>query len=94
MEYLITRYEGPGKGPKEMTPELNNALKVFNSDQKSQLQKLDILNNKEKLCEFLKHVSPEFMGLKELMYTWYHIIHLAHCFISGMEFNYSHRAFL
>ena len=60
MGYLITRYKGPGKGPKEITPELNGASKVFNGDQKSQLQKLDILINEEKLCDFLKHVSPEF----------------------------------
>jgi len=94
MGYLITRYEGPGKGPKKMTPELNDASKIFNGDQKSQLQKLDILNNKEKLCEFLKHVSPEFVGLKKLMYAWHYVIHLAHCFTSGMEFNYPHWALL
>ena len=94
MGYLITRYKGPGKGPKEITPELNGASKVFNGDQKSQLRKLDILKNEEKLCDFLKHVSPEFAGLKELMYAWRRVIDLARRFTSGMEFNYPHRALL
>jgi len=74
MGYLITRYKGPGKGPKKMTLELNNALKVFEGSEESQKQKLHMLNNEEAFCEFLKHVSPEFAGLKELMYAWCHVM--------------------
>jgi len=92
--YLITGYEGPGKDPKEMTQELSSALEVFDGDKNSQLRKLGILSKKEKLCEFLKHVSPEFVGLKELMHAWCRVIDLARRFPSGMEFNYPHRALL
>ena len=53
-----------------MTAELNGASEVFNGDQESQKQKMQILIHEEKLCEFLKHVSPGFAGLKELMYAW------------------------
>ena len=70
MGYLITRYKGPRTDPEEMTAELNSASEVFNSDQESQKQKIQILMHEEKLCEFLKHVSPGFAGLKELMYAW------------------------
>jgi len=69
MGYSITRYEGPRKDPKEMTAELNGASEVFNGDQESQKQEMQILMHEEKLCEFLKHVSPGFAGLKELMYA-------------------------
>jgi len=85
MGYLIIRFKGPGK---KMTLGLSSALGVFGSDKKSQLQKLDILNDKEVFCEFLMHVSPEFVGLEELMYAWHCVIDLAHCFPSGIEFNY------
>ena len=91
MGYLIIRFKGPGK---EMTPGLSSALEVFGGDEKSQLQKLDILNDKEVFREFLTHVSPEFVGLKELMYAWRRVIDLARRFPSGMEFNYPHQALL
>ena len=97
MGYSITRYEGPGERPKKITPELNGTLEVFQSDQESQMQKMQILMYEEKLHEFLKHVSPEspeFAGLKELMYAWRRVIDLARRFTSGMEFNYPHRALL
>jgi len=94
MGYSITRYEGPGKRPKKITPELNGTLEVFQGDQESQMQKMQILMYEEKLHEFLKHVSPEFAGLKELMYAWRRVIDLARRFTSGMEFNYPHRALL
>ena len=91
MGYLIIRFKGPGK---EMTPGLSSALGVFGGDEKSQLQKLDILNDKEVFREFLTHVSPEFAVLEELMYAWHRVIDLARRFPSGMEFNYPHRALL
>ena len=91
MGYLIIRFKGPGK---EMTPGLSSALEVFGGDEKSQLQKLDILNDKEVFREFLTHVSPEFAVLEELMYAWHRVIDLARRFPSGMEFNYPHRALL
>ena len=91
MGYLIIRFKGPGK---EMTPGLSSALEVFGGDEKSQLQKLDILNDKEVFREFLTHVSPEFAVLEELMYAWRRVIDLARRFPSGMEFNYPHRALL
>jgi len=69
MGYLITKYKRLGKDPKKMTLELSGALKIFGSNVESQLQKLGILNKKEKLYEFLKHVSPEFMSLKKLMHA-------------------------
>jgi len=94
MGYLITKYKGPGKGPKEVTSELNGTLEVFNGDRESHLQKLDILNDEEEFCRFLQHVSPEFAGLKELMCAWRRVINLARRFISGMEFNYPHQALL
>ena len=72
---------------KEMTVELSGALEVFGGDAESQLWKLGILNKEEKLCEFLKHVSPEFAGLKELMHVWRRVIDLAYRFLSGMKFN-------
>ena len=93
MGYLIIRLKGPGKD-NEMTPELRDALEVFGGDAESQLQKLDILNDKEVFHEFLEHVSPEFAVLKELMYAWRRVINLARRFPSGMEFNYPHRALL
>ena len=92
MGYLIIRFEGPGKDLNEMTPELRDSLEVFDGDKNSQLRKLGILSKKEKLREFLKHVSPEFAGLKELMHAWCRVIDLARRFPSGMEFNYPHRA--
>ena len=91
MGYLIIRLKGPGKD-NEMTRELRDALKVFSGDAESQLQKLDILNDKEVFREFLTHVSPEFAVLEELMYAWHRVIDLARRFPSGMEFNYPHRA--
>ena len=94
MGYLIIRFEGPGKDRNERTPGLRDALKVFSGDAESQLQKLDILNDKEVFHEFLEHVSPEFAVLKELMYAWHRVIDLARRFPSGMEFNYPHRALL
>ena len=94
MGYLIIRFEGPGKDLNEMTPELRDALEVFDGDKNSQLRKLGILSKEEKLREFLKHVSPEFAGLKELMHAWCRVIDLARRFPSGMEFNYPHRALL
>ena len=93
MGYLIIRLKGPGKD-NEMTRELRDALKVFSGDAESQLQKLDILNDKEVFREFLTHVSPEFAVLEELMYAWHRVIDLARRFPSGMEFNYPHRALL
>ena len=93
MGYLIIRLKGPGKD-NEMTPELSDALEVFGGDGKSQLRKLGILSKEEKFREFLTHVSPEFVGLKELMYAWRRVIDLARRFPSGMEFNYPHRALL
>jgi len=69
MGYLITKYKGLGKDPKKMTPELSGALKIFGGNVESQLQKLGILNKKEKLYEFLKYVSPEFVSLKKLMHA-------------------------
>jgi len=83
--------QGPGK---EMTPGLSGTLGVFGGDEKSQLRKLGILSKEEKFCEFLMYVSPEFAGLKELMYAWRRVIDLARCFPSGMEFNYPHRVLL
>jgi len=94
MGYLIIRFEGPGKDLNEMTPELSDALEVSGGDGKSQLRKLGILSKEEKFREFLTHVSPEFAGLKELMYAWRRVIDLARRFPSGMEFNYPHRALL
>ena len=94
MGYSITKDTEPGEDSKEMTPELNNALKVFEGSEESQKQKLRMLNNEEAFREFLKHVSPEFAGLKELMYAWRHVIELARRFTSCMEFNYPHRALL
>jgi len=94
MGYLIIRFEGPGKDLNKMTPELRNALGVFGGDGKSQLRKLGILSKEEKFREFLTHVSPEFAGLKELMYAWRRVIDLARRFPSGMEFNYPHQALL
>ena len=91
MGYSIIMYEGPRK---EMTAELSGALGVFDGDKNSQLRKLGILSKKEKLREFLRHVSPEFAGLKELMHAWCRVIDLARRFPSGMEFNYPHRALL
>jgi len=90
MGYLIIRLKGPGKNPKEMTRDLRDALEVFSGDVESQLQKLVILNNKEVFHEFLKHISPEFVVLEELMYAWRRIIDLARHFPSGMKFNYPH----
>ena len=91
MGYSIIMYEGPRK---EMTAELSGALEVFDGDKNSQLRKLGILSKEEKLREFLKHVSPEFASLKELMHAWCRVIDLARRFPSGMEFNYPHRALL
>ena len=93
MVYLIIRLKGPGKD-NEMTPGLRDALGVFGGDGKSQFRKLGILSKEEKFREFLTHVSPEFVGLKELMYAWRRVIDLARRFPSGMEFNYPHRALL
>ena len=94
MGYLIIRFEGPGKDRNERTPGLRDALEVFSGDGKSQLRKLDILNDKEVFHEFLEHVGLEFAVLKELMYAWHRVIDLARRFPSGMEFNYPHRALL
>jgi len=94
MGYSITSYEGPGKDPKKITPELSGALEIFCGDEDSHIRKLDILNSEEVLGDFLKHVSPGFAGLKELMYAWRRVIDLARRFTSGMEFNYPHRALL
>ena len=91
MGYSIVMYEGPRK---EMTAELSGALEVFDGDKNSQLRKLGILSKEEKLREFLKHVSPEFAGLKELIHAWRRVIDLARRFPSGMEFNYPHRVLL
>lgn len=94
MGYSITSYEGPGKDPKKITPELSGALEIFCGDEDSHIRKLGILSKEEKLREFLTHVSPGFTGLKELMYAWRRVIDLARRFTSGMEFNYPHRALL
>ena len=94
MGYLIIRFEGPGKDRNKMTPGVRGALEVFSGDAESQLQKLDILNDKEVFHEFLEHVGLEFAVLKELMYAWHRVIDLARRFPSGMEFNYPHRALL
>ena len=92
--YLIIKYSRLEEVPRKNTPVLRKALLVFVDGSDSQEQKMLILFRDNHFEKLLKYVSLEFEVLKNLMHTWYHIIHVAYLYSSGIEFKYPYWAFI
>lgn len=92
--YLIIRYSRLKGVSREKIPVLRKALSVFVDSSDSQEQNKLILFRDNHFEKLLKYVSLEFEVLKNLMHTWYHIIHVAYWYSSGMKLKYSYWEFL